>query len=83
MITCETHGDIRGKYKNHIPLRGFDEKTAEDTHGCISFYGRGGFNSPIKAAKGCHTPFGPPFVYCSVVVGLYVFPGHHGRVFFF
>ena len=52
MISRETYDYIRGMYKNYIPLRGFDEKTAEDTYGYISSDGRGGFNSPIKAAKG-------------------------------
>ena len=61
MISRETYDDIRGMYKNYIPLRGFDEKTAEDVYAYVSSEGRGGFNAPIKAAKGRKSKADDPF----------------------
>lgn len=61
MISRETYDDIRGMYKNYIPLRGFDEKTAEDTYAYVSSEGRGGFNAPIRTAKGRKSKADDPF----------------------
>lgn len=61
MISRETYDDIRGMYKNYIPLRGFDEKTAEDAYAYVSSEGRGGFNAPIRTAKGRKSKADDPF----------------------
>ena len=61
MISRETYDDIRGMYKNYIPLRGFDEKTAEDAYAYVSSDNRGGFNAPIRTAKGRKSKADDPF----------------------
>lgn len=51
LMSKETYDDINSMYEYYIPLRGFDEKTGEDTYAYLSDK-NSAFNAPLKTAKG-------------------------------
>ena len=60
LISKATYDDISGMYANYIPLRGFDEKTAEEAYAYLSDR-HGAFSAPIKAARGRKSKADDPF----------------------
>jgi hypothetical protein len=61
IISKAVYDDIRGMYRNYIPLRGFDEKTSGEVYAYI-LHKDSAFNSPIKTAKGRKSKADDPFV---------------------
>lgn len=51
MLSRTQYDDIKGMFKFYIPLRGFDETTAEDVYSYSRFEGNR-FNPAVKTAKG-------------------------------
>ncbi|MCD8266467.1 MAG: hypothetical protein LUC33_04855 [Prevotellaceae bacterium] len=51
MLSKDTYDKIGGMYKWYIPLRGFDERTAEDSYAYLG-HPDSAFNAPIRAARG-------------------------------
>lgn len=51
MINKETYEKVKGMYQHYVPLRGFDEKTAEDVYDYFTG-SHSVFNSPLKSAEG-------------------------------
>ncbi|MDR2917856.1 MAG: hypothetical protein LBV72_00615 [Tannerella sp.] len=62
VISEKTAKDMKERYKNYIPLRGHDEKTAEDLYDYTSMMGTY-FSSPIKKAHGRKSRADDPFAY--------------------
>ena len=60
LISKATYDDISGMYAHYIPLRGFDEKTAEEAYAYLSDR-HGAFSAPIKAARGRKSKADDPF----------------------
>lgn len=60
MMSKETFDDINSMYEYYIPLRGFDEKTGEDTYAYLSDK-NSAFNAPLKTAKGRKSKADDPF----------------------
>ncbi len=60
LISKATYDDISGMYAHYIPLRGFDEKTAEEAYAYLSDR-HGAFSTPIKAARGRKSKADDPF----------------------
>lgn len=60
LISKETFDDINSMYEYYIPLRGFDEKTGEDTYAYLSDK-NSAFNAPLKTAKGRKSKADDPF----------------------
>ena len=59
-MSKETYDDINSMYEYYIPLRGFDEKTGEDTYAYLSDK-NSAFNAPLKTAKGRKSKADDPF----------------------
>lgn len=60
LMSKETYDDINSMYEYYIPLRGFDEKTGEDTYAYLSDK-NSAFNAPLKTAKGRKSKADDPF----------------------
>lgn len=60
LMSKETFDDINSMYEYYIPLRGFDEKTGEDTYAYLSDK-NSAFNAPLKTAKGRKSKADDPF----------------------
>jgi N12 class adenine-specific DNA methylase len=60
LMSKETYDDISSMYEYYIPLRGFDEKTGEDTYAYLSDK-NSAFNAPLKTAKGRKSKADDPF----------------------
>ena len=60
LMSKETFDDINSMYEYYIPLRGFDEKTGEDTYAYLSDK-NSAFNAPLKIAKGRKSKADDPF----------------------
>ena len=60
LMSKETYDDISSMYEYYIPLRGFDEKTGEDTYAYLSDKNCA-FNAPLKTAKGRKSKADDPF----------------------
>lgn len=60
LISKQTYDDVSDMYENYIPLRGFDEQTAEDTYAYLN-HRDSVMNSPIKTAKGRKSKADDPF----------------------
>ena len=60
LMSKETFDDINSMYEYYIPLRGFDEKTGEDTYAYLSDK-NSAFNVPLKTAKGRKSKADDPF----------------------
>ena len=60
LMSKETFDDINSMYEYYIPLRGFDEKTGEDTYAYLSDK-NSTFNAPLKIAKGRKSKADDPF----------------------
>jgi hypothetical protein len=60
LMSKETYDDISSLYEYYIPLRGFDEKTGEDTYAYLSDKNCA-FNAPLKTAKGRKSKADDPF----------------------
>lgn len=60
LINKATYNDISGMYENYIPLRGFDEKTSDETYAYLADK-HSAFNAPIKTAKGRKSKADDPF----------------------
>lgn len=60
LMSKETFVDINSMYEYYIPLRGFDEKTGEDTYAYLSDK-NSAFNAPLKTAKGRKSKADDPF----------------------
>ena len=60
LMSKETYDDINSMYEYYIPLRGFDEKTGEDTYAYLSGK-NSAFNAPLKTAKGRKSKADDPF----------------------
>lgn len=55
MITDEQYDAVRNMFEYYVPLRGFEENTAEDMYSYYMDNSAGGFAKPIIAAKGRKT----------------------------
>ena len=64
LVSKETLDDIKQMYDYYVPLRGFDETTAEEVYAYIRDERRG-FNNPLKRAKGRSSKAENPFVYIA------------------
>ena len=51
LLSRQQYEDIKGMFNFYIPLRGFDETTAEDVYAYARFEGNG-FNPAVQTAKG-------------------------------
>ena len=60
LISKATYDDISSMYENYIPLRGFDERTGEETYAYLSDK-NSAFNAPLKVAKGRKSKADDPF----------------------
>lgn len=60
LMSKKTYDDINSMYEYYIPLRGFDEKTGEDTYAYLSDK-NSAFNAPLKTAKGRKSKADDPF----------------------
>lgn len=60
LMSKETYDEINSMYEYYIPLRGFDEKTGEDTYAYLSDK-NSAFNAPLKTAKGRKSKADDPF----------------------
>lgn len=60
LMSKETYDDINSMYEYYIPLRGFDEKTGEDTYAYLSDK-NSAFNAPLKTANGRKSKADDPF----------------------
>lgn len=60
LMSKETFDDINSMYEYYIPLRGFEEKTGEDTYAYLSDK-NSAFNAPLKTAKGRKSKADDPF----------------------
>ena len=60
LISKATYDDISSMYEHYIPLRGFDEKTGEETYAYLSDK-NSAFNAPLKVAKGRKSKADDPF----------------------
>lgn len=60
LMSKETFDDINSMYEYYIPLRGFDEKTGEDTYAYLSDK-NSAFNASLKTAKGRKSKADDPF----------------------
>lgn len=60
LISKKTYEDILSMYDHYIPLRGFAETTGEEVYAYVN-QRDGGFNAPIKTAKGRKSKADDPF----------------------
>lgn len=60
LISKRTYEDILSMYDHYIPLRGFAETTGEEMYAYVN-QRDGGFNAPIKTAKGRKSKADDPF----------------------
>ena len=60
LISKATYDDISSMYESYIPLRGFDERTGEETYAYLSDK-NSAFNAPLKVAKGRKSKADDPF----------------------
>jgi hypothetical protein len=75
LIDQETYDKIAGMYNYYIPLRGFDEKTAEEVYAYMGQQGSG-FAQPIKKAKGRGSKADNPFVYMQMMADSAIMQGN-------
>lgn len=61
IISKDTYDDIKSMYDYYIPLRGFDEKTGEETYAYLSNRRDGGSGSAIRRANGRSSKADDPF----------------------
>lgn len=61
IISKDTYDDIKSMYDYYIPLRGFDEKTGEETYAYLSNRTDGGSGSAIRRANGRRSKADDPF----------------------
>lgn len=61
IISKDTYDDIKSMYDYYIPLRGFDEKTGEETYAYLSNRTNGGSGSAIRRANGRRSKADDPF----------------------
>ena len=59
-INSITRNAILNMYDNYIPLRGFEDKTAEDVYSYMK-HSNSAFNAPIKTARGRKSKADDPF----------------------
>ena len=59
-INSITRNAILNMYNNYIPLRGFEDKTAEDVYSYMK-HSNSAFNAPIKTARGRKSKADDPF----------------------
>ena len=70
-----TYDDINGMYDYYIPLRGFDEKTSEETYAYFASK-HSAFNAPIKTAKGRKSKADDPFAYMQSMLESAIMQGN-------
>ncbi len=70
-----TYDDINGMYDYYIPLRGFDEKTGEETYAYLASK-HSAFSAPIKTAKGRKSKADDPFAYMQSMMESAIMQGN-------
>ena len=67
MISKETYDRIRGMFDNYVPLRGFEEDTAEDLYEYYNRSAHNDFSPPLAKAKGRNSVADNPFAQIGVM----------------
>lgn len=79
LMSKETYDDINSMYEYYIPLRGFDEKTGEDTYAYLSDK-NSAFNAPLKTAKGRKSKADDPFANMESMAESAIMQGNHNTL---
>ena len=78
LISKETYETISSMYNYYIPLRGFDEKTADEEYAYLNER-HGTFNAPIKKANGRRSKADNPFAYLQSMAESTIMQGNRNR----
>ncbi len=76
MIDAKSRDAIGGMYDYYVPLRGFDETTAEEVYAYIRNERRGTGGSPLKRAKGRVSMADSPFAHIMSMAGSAIMQGN-------
>lgn len=79
MMSKATYDNIRSMYDYYIPLRGFDEKTGEETYAYLNSK-NSAFNAPIKTAKGRKSKADDPFAYLQSMAESAIVQGNRNKL---
>lgn len=80
LISKKTYDKISSMYKYYIPLRGFDEATAEDMFSYLTNQKFGTFNSPIRHAKGRRSKADNPFAFMESMLESAIIQGNRNTL---
>jgi N12 class adenine-specific DNA methylase len=78
LISKETYEAISSMYNYYIPLRGFDEKTADEEYAYLNER-HGTFNAPIKKANGRRSKADNPLAYLQSMAESTIMQGNRNR----
>ena len=78
LISMETYETISSMYNYYIPLRGFDEKTADEEYAYLNER-HGTFNAPIKKANGRRSKADNPLAYLQSMAESTIMQGNRNR----
>ena len=78
LISKETYETISSMYNYYIPLRGFDEKTADEEYAYLNER-HGTFNAPIKKANGRRSKADNPLAYLQSMAESTIMQGNRNR----
>lgn len=66
MLSREQYDRLTSMFKYYVPLRGFDDKTADDFYSYYAGGRNGGFVTPVRHAKGRTSKAASPFGFIAV-----------------
>ncbi len=79
LISKETYDELSNRYEYYIPLRGFDEKTSNESYAYLS-HKDSAFNAPIKKARGRSSKADDPFANLESMAESTIMQGNRNRL---
>lgn len=80
VISTDTHRRVSGMFEWYIPMRGWEDTTADEVYDYFDSKGEGGFNSTVKSAKGRTTVAYDPLATIANMAESAIFQGNRNKM---